>query len=83
TFRRMGKLADILDGATYGADYLVMRLQPWTLPPAPDFPWAVAWPDMSACVARVTARLGEPMYRDDQVVVFALARKRAHAAAPD
>ncbi|MEO5558988.1 MAG: hypothetical protein ABIO49_04395 [Dokdonella sp.] len=76
-FRRMGKLADILDGATYGANYLVLRLQPWTLPAAPDFPWPVAWPDMPACVAKVTARLGEPSYRDDQIVVFALADKHA------
>ncbi len=79
-FRRMGKLVDILDGATYGADYLVMRLQPWTLPAAPDFPWPVAWPDMPACVAKVTARLGEPTYRDDQIVVFALTGKRVPAA---
>jgi hypothetical protein len=78
-FRRIGKLADILDGATYGADYLVMRLHPWTLPPAPDFPWPVAWPDMDACVTRVTARLGEPSYRDEQIVVFTLSATRVPA----
>jgi hypothetical protein len=71
-FSRMGRLADILDGATWGADYLVMRLQPWTLPPGKDFPWPVAWPDMPACVAKVEARLGKPTYRDDHIVVFAL-----------
>ncbi len=74
-FRRIGKLADILDGATWGADYLVMHLQPWTLPPGKDFPWPVAWPDMPACVAKVSAKLGAPMYRDDQLVVFALSAK--------
>ena len=81
-FSRVGRLADILDGATWGADYLVMRLHPWTLPPGKDFPWPVAWPDMPACVAAVAARLGEPAYRDDGIVVFALAtRARQDAAA--
>ncbi len=76
-FQRIGKLADILDGATWGADYLVMHLHPWTLPPGKDFPWPVAWPDMPACVAKVTAKLGAPVYRDDQLVVFALSAKSA------
>lgn len=71
-FARMGRLDAILDGATWGADYLVMRLQPWTLPPGKDFPWPIAWPDMPACVDTVTRRLGEPVYRDDRLVVFAL-----------
>lgn len=73
--RRIGRLGDILDGASYGADYLVMHLQPWTLPPGKAFPWPVAWPDMPACVERVAARLGAPAYRDEQIVVFALPRK--------
>ncbi|GAA0714699.1 hypothetical protein [Dokdonella soli] len=71
-FRRMVKLADILDGATYGADYLVMRQQPWTLPPGKDYPFPVEWPDMVACTANVTAKLGLPVWRDEQIVVFAL-----------
>jgi hypothetical protein len=71
-FHRMAKLADILDGARWGGDYLVLRLQPWTLPPAPEFPWPVAWPDMQACAAKVESRLGAPFYRDEQIVVFAL-----------
>jgi len=75
-FTRMGKLADILDGATWGADYLVLRMHPWTLPPGKDFPWPVAWPDMAACAARVEARLGAPVYRDEGVVVFALKAAR-------
>lgn len=78
-FSRIARLADILDGATWGADYLVMRLHPWTLPPGKDFPWPVAWPDMQACVATVAARLGEPQYRDDSIVVFSLARRAAAA----
>lgn len=71
-FKRFARLGDLLDGATWGGDYLVLRLQPWTLPPGKDFPWPVAWPDMPACVAKVAAKLGAPTYRDDQIVVFAL-----------
>ena len=71
-FARIGKLADILDGATWGADYLVLRMHPWTLPPGKDFPWPVAWPDMAACEAKVEAKLGAPFYRDDAITVFAL-----------
>jgi len=75
-FARMGKLGDILDGATWGADYLVLRMHPWTLPPGKDFPWPVAWPDMAACEARVEAKLGAPAYRDDAITVFALKPSR-------
>jgi hypothetical protein len=71
-FSRIAKLGDILDGATWGADYLVLRLRPWTLPAGKDFPWPVAWPDMRSCVAKVAAKLGAPDYRDDDIVVFAL-----------
>ena len=72
-FRRVGRLADILDGATWGADYLVLRLHPWSEPPGLEIPW----PDMNACASKVGARLGEPVYRDEQIVVFALARKKS------
>ena len=71
-FTRVGRLADILDGARWGADYLVLHLQPWTLPPGAAFPWPVAWPDMPACVVKVEAKLGTPVYRDAQIVVFRL-----------
>ena len=71
-FTRMARLADLLDGATWGGDYLVLRLKPWTLPPGGQFPWPVAWPDMPACVAKVEARLGAPMFRDEAIVVFDL-----------
>jgi hypothetical protein len=70
-FRRVGKLADIVDGATWGADFLVLRMHPWSVPPGLQQPW----PDMSACAAKVAARLGEPVYRDGDITVFALARK--------
>jgi hypothetical protein len=70
-FRRVGRLADVLDGATLGADYLVLRMRPWSVPPGLDAPW----PDMDVCMASVSARLGEPVYRDGQIVVFALGKK--------
>lgn len=70
-FRMVGKLGDVLGGATWGADYLVLRMHPWTLPRGLEAPW----PDMTACAEKVAAKLGEPAYRDDQIVVFALAKK--------
>lgn len=76
-FRRLGKLADILDGATWGADYLVLRLHPWSVPPGVEQPW----PDMVACVGKVSARLGPPVYDDGQLVVYALASARKPEAA--
>jgi len=72
-FRRVAKLADLMNGATWGGDYLVLRMQPWSEPPGLEDPW----PDMSACAAKVEARLGAPVYRDDRITVFALG---AHAA---
>ena len=75
-FRRMAKLSDLLAGARWGGDLLVLRLQPWTLPPAPAFPWPVQWPDMQACAAKVEARLGAPVYRDEQIAVFSLLDQR-------
>jgi hypothetical protein len=70
-FRRIARLGDLLDGATWGGDYLVLRLQPWSVPPGLE----QGWPDMAACAAKVATRLGEPVYRDAQIAVFALATK--------
>jgi hypothetical protein len=67
-FRTVVPLADVLAGANFGADFLVLRMQPWTLPTGIERPW----PDMAACVAKVAARLGEPTYRDAQIAVFTL-----------
>jgi hypothetical protein len=67
----MARLGDLLDGATWGGDYLVLRLTPWSVPPGLE----QGWPDMVACTAKVTARLGEPVYRDAQIVVFSLTKK--------
>ena len=74
-FRRIARLGDLLDGATWGADYLVLRLTPWSIPPGLE----QAWPDMGACAAKVTARLGEPVYRDAQIAVFALKTQASSA----
>jgi len=71
-FRRVGRLADILDGASWGADHLVLHMQPWTIPPGGAFPWPVAWPDMEACAARVARRLGPPVHADERIRVFDL-----------
>ena len=76
-FRRMAKLSDLLEGARWGGDFLVLRLQPWTLPPAPAFPWPVEWPDMQACAAKVEARVGAPVFRDDRIAVFPLSQGAA------
>jgi hypothetical protein len=67
-FRGSVPLGDVMEGASFGAQYLVMRLHSWSLPAGET----ISWPDMPACVDTVSARLGEPTYRDDQIVVFAL-----------
>ena len=65
----LGRLSDITNGATWGADYLVLRMHAWSEPPG----IAQAWPDMNACAANVAAKLGTPIYRDGEITVFALA----------
>jgi hypothetical protein len=71
-FRNFAHLSEILRGRTYGADYLVMHVKPWTIPPnAP-----VEWPDVAACLPAIEATLGAPVFRDDAIVVFDLAGPR-------
>ena len=64
-------LSNILAGKTYGADYLVMHLSPWKTPPDAS----VEWPDVAACLPTIESALGQPVYRDAQIVVFDLRRK--------
>jgi len=64
-------LSSILAGKTYDADYLVMHLMPWKTPPDAT----VEWPDVAACLAKIESSLGPPVYRDEQIVVFALKKK--------
>jgi hypothetical protein len=67
-FRWVLELSDVLDGRFHGADYLVLNLHPWLLVPSR----LTHWPDMAACTDKVAARLGAPVFRDDDIVVFAL-----------
>jgi hypothetical protein len=67
-FRNFVHLSDVLAGHASGADYLVMHVVPWKTPPDAT----VDWPDVEACLPTIRARLGEPIYRDDRIVVFGL-----------
>jgi hypothetical protein len=69
-FNQFAHLSEILAGKSYGADYLVMHLVPWKTPPDAE----VEWPDVQACLPAIEAKLGTPVYRDAQIVVFALKR---------
>jgi hypothetical protein len=73
-FRFFVHVASVLDGATYGARYLVMHRKAWKTPPDAK----VEWPDVDACLPRIEQALGAPMYRDDAITVFDLARRHAH-----
>ncbi len=70
--REFVHLSEILAGKSYGADYLVMHLKAWKTPPDAE----VEWPDVAACLPGIEAKLGRPVYRDDQIVVFPLKRSR-------
>ena len=76
-FREFVHLSEMLAGKTYGADYLVMHLRAWKTPPDAE----VEWPDVAACLPVIEARFGAPVYRDAQIVVFDLKRKRIGASA--
>jgi len=67
-FRYFVHVSEILTGHDYGADYLVMHLKAWKTPPDAD----VEWPDVAACLPKITAKIGPPVYRDDSIVVFDL-----------
>ncbi|HEY7943890.1 MAG TPA: hypothetical protein VIH15_05255 [Casimicrobiaceae bacterium] len=69
--RHMVHLSALLRGKHYGADYLVVHKTPWTI--APGVP-PTQWPDMERCLPLISARLGTPVFSDDQIVVFALAK---------
>ena len=69
--RELVHLSEILAGKSYGADYLVMHLKAWKTPPDAE----VEWPDVAACLPKIAAKLGTPIYRDEQIVVFDLKRR--------
>ena len=58
----------VLRGNTYGADFLVVHLKPWSTPPEATVPW----PDVARCLPAIEAALGPPFYRDERIVAFAL-----------
>lgn len=70
--RHVAHLSALLRGKRYGADYLVMHRTPWTI--APGVP-PTQWPDVEACLPRIAARLGPPIFSDDQIDVFPLSAK--------
>ena len=76
-FREFVHLSMILAGKSYGADYLIMHVKPWKTPPDAE----VEWPDVEACLPAIEAKLGPPVYRDAQIVVFDLRRDRSTARA--
>jgi hypothetical protein len=69
--REFVHLTSILRGDAHGADYLVLhvRLKPGETATDPG----PLWPDISACLPAIDAKLGPARYRDDQVVVYSLA----------
>ena len=54
-----------------------MHVRPWKTPPDAE----VEWPDVEACLPAIEAKLGPPVYRDAQIVVFDLRRDRSTAMA--
>lgn len=58
----------LLRGQGDGADFLVIHLRPWSTPPGQDVPW----PDLAQCLPDIERALGAPVYRDEEIVAFAL-----------
>jgi hypothetical protein len=74
-FANFVHVAAVLRGDSFGADYLVMRLAPWSVPPGEPVPW----PDIERCLPQVESALGAPVFRDDQIAVFDLRQSTARA----
>ena len=66
--QNMAHVPAMLRGQAGGADFLVVQLRPWSTPPGQDVPW----PDLSQCLPDIERALGAPIYRDDEIVAFAL-----------
>ncbi len=67
-FREFVHVSGLLRGETYGGDFLVVHLHAW--PSAERAP--TQWPDISACRPQIESRFGEPVFRDEEIEVFAL-----------
>jgi hypothetical protein len=74
-FVELVDLDSVFNGPQPLGDYLVLNLERWSIPPVRDFPDPIPWPDMASCVSKVRERLGEPIFRDAQIVVFALSAR--------
>lgn len=77
-FREFVPVSKLLAGATWDADYMVIRYKAQISASArvPE------WPDMAACLPLFDHAFGAPVFRDDEIVVFALrdaARARAES----
>lgn len=62
--REMVHLSALLRGDVGDADYLVVHRHPPREP----------WPDLRGCLPSIEAKFGAPVYRDDAITVFSLAR---------
>jgi hypothetical protein len=71
-FANFTHLAAVLRGDAQGADFLVVHLVPWSVPPGENVPW----PDVARCLPEIEAKLGAPVFRDERIAVFALAPVR-------
>ncbi len=67
-FREFVPVIQLLDGATWDADYLVIRPKP----PVPAGAPIPEWPDMQACMPTLQQAFGAPVFRDQEIIVFAL-----------
>lgn len=74
--RNFVHLTALLRGATAGADFLIVHSKSWPHALPLSF-----WPDMAACLPRIEARLGRPVYEDADIEVFALSEKARSIAA--
>ena len=62
-------LSDLLRGDTADAQYLVVHLRSWPKPAKPP----PQWPDVAnTCLPLIEQRFGAPVYRDEDIEVFAL-----------
>jgi len=66
--RELVHLSAVLRGETGGADFLVVHTKARNMATDPG----PLWPDVGPCLPAVEAKLGAPLYRDEQIVVFAL-----------
>jgi hypothetical protein len=66
----MAHVPALLRGQAGGGDFLVVHLRPWSTPPGQDVPW----PNLSQCLPDIERALGAPIYRDEEIVAFALRR---------